>query len=369
MRSPYKTRRTNSVFSQLRYPPHAFNMSSAELANQLVFASVGPFVTSLWLAGDWGLTSAFFLIGHYLIRLPIFGQDTNLGWAVFNNLDSFWNFTMIGFLIIGAAAAGTIARLVLKIPNVTNIRKLVYGQGDRNQHKFIVPNNGTAFFMLFLAILAIGGTLVFHDIFIPEDQIPLLAVIATPFIVAALYLVTYFIMMFGCDNREGTAIWGYDRTDDELRLRAEQIPGPNWSVMRRTLFAVASHHILVMVAVDLSIIFTRDFLITFIVAAAAIGVLLLFDIILYAFYLRTLDDYAPYYNDWVQDLINGSLKNDDRNLNGLDDDNEEENYYMSSKAVPMSRLARPAISKKPRVSTEIPTMKVKRSMFSSASRL
>lgn len=340
-------------------------MSSADLANQLVFASVGPFVTSLWLAGDWGLASAFFLIGHYLIRLPIFAEETNLGWAVFNNLDSFWNFTMIGFLIIGSAAAGTIARLVLKIPNVTNIRKLVYSEGDRNQHKFLVPNNGTVFFMLILAILTIGGTLVFHDIFIPENQIPLLAIVATPFIVAGLYLVAYFIMMWGFDNSEGTALWGYDKTDEELRLRDKQIPGPNWSIMRRTFLFVAAHHIVIMVAVDLAIIITRDFLTTFIIAAAALGVVLLFDIVLYAFYLRTLDDYAPYYNDWVQDLIAGSLRNNDRDLDGLDDGDEDDLVSpLNSRAIPINNLARPAITKKPNLS-----MKIKRSIFSSAARV
>lgn len=340
-----------SVLSQPHRLPQIYTMSSAELANQLVFASVGPFVTSLWLAGDWGLTSTIFLIGQYLIRLPVFAEETNLAWPVFNDLTSFWNYTMIGFLIIGSAMLGTFIRLVLKIPNVVHIRKIFYTKGDRNQHKFLVPSNGTIILMLFFGLAAIGGTLVFHDIFIQENEIPLLAVIATPAIIAALYLIVYFIMMWAFDNEQGVALWGYDTENYEQLNRVEESRSPNFVVMRRALFAVAAHHILLTVAVDLAIIFSRNFMTTFIVATASLGALFVIDIIIYAFWLRTINDYAPAYEKWVVELTQGAINNDDLNLDGVDDGDQFESF--NSKAIPMSRLSGSISSKTPPVTAPV----------------
>lgn len=315
-------------------------MSSAELATQLVFASAGPFITSLWIGGDWGLTCAIFLIGQYLIRLPVFAVDTGLAWPVFNDLDAFWNYTMIGFLIVGSALLGTFARLVLMIPNIVHIRKIFYTEDDRDQHKFRVPSTGTIIFMLLLAILAIAGTLIFHDLLIVEPGLELVAIIATPAIIAFVYLIAYFIISFGCNNGEGVALWGYDREEFEELNRVDDHRPVNFRVMRRSFLAVAAHHIVITLAVDLAFFFSNDFLTTFIVAAAAIGGLFLVDLILYAFWLRSINDFAPEYSRWVDELIQGAINNDDLNLNGVDDDEEFNGFDdFNNKAIPMTRLS------------------------------
>jgi hypothetical protein len=309
-------------------------MAYVNLAEMLVFASVGPFISSMWLGGDFGLVSLIYLSANYLVRLPVFGQDTNLGWVVFNDLDAFWYYTMIGFVSVGSSVLGMGARLLLKIPNIIHIRKIFWTNGDRNQSKFLVPNNGTVVLMLFLGILTIAGTQIFHDIFIPQNEVPLLAVIATPLIIAALYFIVYFIMVGAFNNEQGTALWGYETTSDETVERGEEIPLPNWSVLRRTFLLIAAHHILITVAIDLTIIFSEDFITTFIVTVSVVGGFFVVDIILYIFWTRTLSDFHPYYDDWVADMVDSALSGDGVNLVRVPNNNA--NDLFNKRAAPMS---------------------------------
>jgi hypothetical protein len=75
--------------------------------------------------------------------------------------------------------------------------------------------------------------------------------------------------------------------------------------------------------VDIAIIISGDFTTCFIIAASTVGALFVFDIGVYAFWTRNLDDYHPYYTEWLRDMTDGLIRNDDMNLNGIDDDQED----------------------------------------------